>query len=98
MQTVVLKLGGTSLTNGFNIIPTILNEYKTFYKIVLVFSAFSKITNLLEENDLKQVLKFPHRKDDDTKGAIVVYESPYKNQKQQVPHNLYIICHLYHKF
>ena len=45
------------------------------------------------DGDLKQVLKFPHRKDDDTKGAIVVYESPYKNQKQQVPHNLYIICH-----
>ena len=57
MQTVVLKLGGTSLTNGFNIIPTILNEYKTFYKIILVFSAFSNVTNLLEKKDLKQVFK-----------------------------------------
>ena len=43
--------------------------------------------------DLKQVLKFPHRKDDDTTGAVVIYESPYKNQKQQVPLNMYVICH-----
>ena len=45
------------------------------------------------DGDLKQVLKFPHRKDDDTSGAIVIYEAPYKNSKQQVPINMYVICH-----
>ena len=39
------------------------------------------------------LLKFPHRKDDDKTGAVVIYEAPYKNSKQQIPHNLYVICH-----
>ena len=45
------------------------------------------------DGDLRQVLKFPHRKDDNTTGAVVIYESPYKNKKQQVPINMYVICH-----
>ena len=45
------------------------------------------------DGDLKQILKFPHRKDDDTEGAVVIYEAPYKNQKQQIPMNMYVICH-----
>tara|TARA_R110000824_G_scaffold377316_1_gene568584 strand:+ start:832 stop:2796 length:1965 start_codon:yes stop_codon:yes gene_type:complete len=45
------------------------------------------------DGDLRAVTKFPHRKDDDTTGAIVIYEAPYKNSKQQVPSNLYVICH-----
>ena len=45
------------------------------------------------DGDLKQIMKFPHRKDDDKTGAIVVYEAPYKNSKQQIPQNMYIICH-----
>ena len=45
------------------------------------------------DGDLKQIIKYPHRKDDDTTGGIIIYESPYKNEKQQVPTNLYIICH-----
>ena len=45
------------------------------------------------DGDLKQIIKFPHRKDDDTTGGIVIYESPYKNANQQVPVNMYIICH-----
>ena len=45
------------------------------------------------DGDLKQIIKFPHRKDDDKTGAVVIYEAPYKNEKQQVPHNLYVICH-----
>ena len=43
--------------------------------------------------DLRPIIRYPHRKDDDKTGAIVMYESPYKNQKQQVPHNLYVLCH-----
>ena len=45
------------------------------------------------DGDLKPITKFPHRKDDDKTGAVVIYESPYKNEEQQVPLNLYVICH-----
>jgi hypothetical protein len=45
------------------------------------------------DGDLKPITKFPHRKDDDKTGAVVIYESPYKNEAQQVPVNLYVICH-----
>ena len=45
------------------------------------------------DGDLKQITKYPHRKDDDKTGAVVIYEAPYKNQNQQVPQNLYVICH-----
>jgi hypothetical protein len=43
--------------------------------------------------DLRQITKYPHRKDDDTTGGVVIYESPYKNAANQVPLNMYIICH-----
>tara|TARA_R110001599_G_scaffold62079_3_gene172965 strand:+ start:4490 stop:6460 length:1971 start_codon:yes stop_codon:yes gene_type:complete len=45
------------------------------------------------DGDLKQIIKYPHRKDDDITGGIIVYEAPYKNEKQQVPLNMYVICH-----
>ena len=45
------------------------------------------------DGDLKPIIKYPHRKDDDKTGAVVIYEAPYKNQEQQVPLNLYVICH-----
>ena len=45
------------------------------------------------DGDLKPITKFPHRKDDDKTGAVVIYEAPYKNEAQQVPVNLYVICH-----
>jgi hypothetical protein len=45
------------------------------------------------DGDLKQIIKFPHRKDDDKTGAVVIYETPYKNKKGQVPINMYVICH-----
>ena len=45
------------------------------------------------DGDLKQITKFPHRKDDDKTGAVVIYEAPYKNEKQQVPINMYVLCH-----
>lgn len=45
------------------------------------------------DGDLKPITKYPHRKDDDKTGAVVIYEAPYKNQEQQVPLNLYVICH-----
>ena len=42
---------------------------------------------------VKTINKFPHRKDDDLTGGIVVYENPFKTKDGLVPHNLYIICH-----
>ena len=43
--------------------------------------------------DLRQITKYPHRKDDDTTGGVVIYEAPYKNAAQHIPLNMYIICH-----
>ena len=42
---------------------------------------------------IKPVLKFPHRKDDNITGGVIVYDTPYKTKEGLVPHNLYIICH-----
>ena len=43
--------------------------------------------------NISAVLKFPHKKDDDNSGCIVIYESPFKNEEGQVPRNLYVVCH-----
>ena len=45
------------------------------------------------DGDLKQITRYPHRREDDNTGGVVIYESPYKNEKQQVPRNMYVICH-----
>ena len=42
---------------------------------------------------VKAVNKYPHRKEDDLTGGIVVYESPFKTKQGTVPRNLYLICH-----
>ena len=43
--------------------------------------------------NLRPIIKFPHRKDDDNTGCVVVYQNPYKNKQGVTPHNLYVICH-----
>jgi len=44
--------------------------------------------------NLKPITKFPHRKDDDLTGCVVVYEPPFKTEREGItPKNLYIICH-----
>jgi len=43
--------------------------------------------------EVSPVYKFPHRKGDKTEGAVVIYESPYRTKEEEVPHNLYLICH-----
>jgi len=45
------------------------------------------------DGDLRPILRYPHRKEDQLEGAIVLYEGPYKNQAGQTPHNLYVVCH-----
>ena len=51
-------------------------------------------TNFRPNGSLKPITKFPHRKDDDLTGCVVVYEPPFKTEREQVtPKNLYIICH-----
>jgi len=67
-----------------------LNKIGTAGK--LYFGKDNKIEFRLD-GDAKPIIRYPHRKEDDLNGAIVIYEAPYKNEKQQVPVNLYIICH-----
>jgi hypothetical protein len=43
--------------------------------------------------DKKAVTRFPHRKEDSNTGAIVIYETPYRNSTGNVPVNLYVLCH-----
>ena len=45
------------------------------------------------DGDARPILRFPHRKEDNLEGAIVLYEGPYRNQEGQTPHNLYVVCH-----
>lgn len=45
------------------------------------------------DGDLRQIMRYPHRKEDRLDGAIVLYEAPYRNQAGAVPRNLYVICH-----
>lgn len=42
---------------------------------------------------VKPVVNFPHRKDDNITGGVLIYESPFKTKEDLVPHNLYVICH-----
>lgn len=45
------------------------------------------------DGDAKPILRYPHRKEDALTGCITIYEGPYKNSQDQVPHNLYLVCH-----
>lgn len=42
--------------------------------------------------DQKPITNYPHSKDDDTEGCVVIYESPHKINGE-VPDGLYIACH-----
>ena len=50
-----------------------------------------KVTFKVNQN-LKPVYQFPHRKGDDVRGCVVVYEPPFK-QGGDTPNFLYFICH-----
>ncbi len=46
------------------------------------------------DGNLKPIVKFPHRKDDNLTGGVVVYEAPYKTEiEEYIPKNLYVVCH-----
>jgi len=42
--------------------------------------------------DLRPVVRYPHRTEDDLAGCVVMYETPFKT-KGEVPDFLYYICH-----
>jgi hypothetical protein len=42
---------------------------------------------------IQPILKYPHRKDDNLTGGVLLYEAPFKTKEGLVPHNLYIVCH-----
>ena len=58
----------------------------------LYYSKDGKI-KFTPDGDIRQIIKFPHRKDDDTTGGVVIYQAPYKNSEGHVPLNMYVICH-----
>ena len=45
------------------------------------------------DGDIKPIMRFPHRKEDNLHGGVIIYEGPYKNSSGQTPHNLYLVCH-----
>ena len=45
------------------------------------------------DGDARPITRFPHRKEDNLEGCVTIYEPPYKTTEQQVPMNMYIICH-----
>ena len=42
---------------------------------------------------VRAIEKFPHQKGDDIRGAVVVYQAPYRDEEGQIPNNLYFIAH-----
>ena len=50
MNLILLKFGGTSVTNGFKNIKNIISSKIKDSKVVVVLSAFKNITNILENN------------------------------------------------
>jgi len=58
----------------------------------LLYGAEGKIKFTIN-GDNRPILKYPHRKDDAITGTVIIYEAPYKNQNQQVPRNMYVVCH-----
>ena len=45
------------------------------------------------DGDCKPIIRYPHRKEDNLNGAVVIYESPYRTAEGTVPMNLYVLCH-----
>ena len=44
-------------------------------------------------DQVRAIEKFPHQKGDDIRGAVVVYQAPYRDEDGQIPNNLYFIAH-----
>ena len=45
------------------------------------------------DNKLKAIDSFPHKKEDDKEGAVVIYEFPQYDETGKVPEGLYVIGH-----
>ena len=59
----------------------------------MYYNTKGKADFMLNSN-LRAISKFPHRKDDDLTGAVVIYEPPFKTEIEEItPKNLYVICH-----
>ena len=41
----------------------------------------------------KPIMQYPHSKEDDLTGCIVMYEAPIRSAGNQVPSELYVVCH-----
>ena len=82
---ILLKFGGTSVTNGFENIKNIIYSKINDYKIVVVLSAFKNVTNILEKNKDNIIHKL--RKIQDP--LIDKYFDKYKTQVKREINFLY---------
>lgn len=42
---------------------------------------------------VKPIPKYPHSKNQDLSGAVVIYQSPFRTNEGEIPKNMYIACH-----
>ena len=82
---ILLKFGGTSVTNGFENIKNIIYSKINDYKIIVVLSAFKNVTNILEKNKDNIIHKL--RKIQDP--LIDKYFDKYKTQVKREINFLY---------
>ena len=91
------------LRTSNNIFPTvILNEWRghiqtqNLYKSMGVPGYLTEMngsTKFFPSKDVHPIDKFPHNRLEDLKGAVVIYQSPYKNSDGVTPDGMYILFH-----
>lgn len=90
LQTTINVFDVTSLKEQYNRVKA-HNLEKEGTAGILFYNA--EKVDFRPDPSVKPITKFPHRKDDDLTGGIVIYENPWKTEEGNIPHNLYVICH-----
>ena len=90
LQTTINVFDVTSLKEQYNRVKA-HNLEKEGTAGVLFYKA--EEVNFRPDPSVKPITKFPHRKDDNLTGGVVIYQNPYKTKEGNIPHNLYIVCH-----
>lgn len=90
LQTTINVFDVTSLKEQYNRVKA-HNLEKEGTAGVLFYKA--EEVDFRPDPSVKPITKFPHRKDDNLTGGVVIYQNPYKTKEGNIPHNLYIVCH-----
>lgn len=90
LQTTINVFDVTSLKEQYNRVKA-HNLEKEGTTGVLFYKA--EEVDFRPDPSVKPITKFPHRKDDNLTGGVVIYQNPYKTKEGNIPHNLYIVCH-----